>query len=67
MSGNLGPVGKFLPRKGCCGNRLMWSVIIIRSPILKSGFMPPDALLTKRVFIPSSYIMRMGNVTSFML
>ena len=45
--------------------RLIWSVIIIRSPILNSGFMPPDALLTKRVLMPSSYMTRMGKVTSF--
>ena len=43
----------------------MWSVIIIRSPILNSGFMPPEALLTNSVLMPSSYITLMGNVTSF--
>ena len=42
----------------------MWSVIIIRSPIRKLGLVPPAALLTNRVLIPSSYITLMGKVDS---
>ena len=39
----------------------------INSPILNSGFIPPEALLTNNVLMPNSYMTRMAKVTSFML
>ena len=68
MSGKRGPNSeKFFPINGLVGNKLIWSLIIINSPTSKEGFMPPQALLTQRVFTPIAFIILTGNVTCCMV
>ncbi len=55
----------FFPISGL-GIRLIWSVIIIRSPTEKEVLMPPEAFDTNRYSIPSSFMTRTGKVTCVM-
>ena len=54
------------PIKGLCPDipaMLIWSFIIIISPLLKSGFIPPAALVTMSISTPNSFITLIGIVT----
>lgn len=54
------------PQSGCCPakpGRLMWSLMIMMSPTLKSGQIPPEAFVTSTNSTPISLKILTGNVT----
>ena len=53
----------FGPTKGDGTKEVIWSVITIKSPGLKSLSMPPAALVRIRFFAPSIFIILIGVTT----
>lgn len=54
------------PHSGCCPanpGRLMWSLMIMMSPTLKSGQIPPEAFVTSTDSTPINLKILIGNVT----
>ena len=61
ISGKRAPIlSSFLPISGL-GIRLIWSVMIIISPIWNIGFTPPAAFERNKYLIPRYFITRMGK------
>ena len=64
MSGNLGPNSSMLcPNKGFDPEKLIWSVITIKSPALKSLLTAPAAFVTISFETPNNFITLTGKVT----
>ncbi len=66
MSGKRSPRrSSFLPMSGLSPIRLIWSSMIMMSPLAYCGFMPPQALLTISTSQPSAFMTRTGKVICF--